>query len=255
LNSRKCVIVNPEVVDVFYDHDINVLTANAEQTLIVDNFALNYRIFYELQLFKIDFAEKTFTLAGIPRFQELDSTKSNDVKVVKERDRAYYGSINHFMRSLRAGKLAGNKFEVYRYRPDYKGSKEAVGTTYYNTSAYYPATANQLKNIKRDTLMKLEIVYRGAHPEFAYDKANYKFQISFINFLKHNITIHENGFYDDPLAFMLTGYMGWREKVMAELLPLEYQPKLSLKQVQDMAKLEGLDSIRRSKFAQDSAEE
>ena len=115
--SRQCRNANASAVRVGYDAETNVLTAVAPDYLQVDNAALGYRIrFYGLH-FQIDFHQQVQSYYAWPVFEELP-TKSAARRARWKANRlsAYRGSMPHFLRSLRAGRLTEEGFVANRLR-------------------------------------------------------------------------------------------------------------------------------------------
>ena len=105
-NATKCTIINIDEIDLNGDKDGMLVTAAASQPIEIENMALGYKVFYLLKEFKVDFTNKVVEVAGIPRFEPLTPrNESQSRHWIKERDRAYSGSLNHFMRSLQSQTL------------------------------------------------------------------------------------------------------------------------------------------------------
>jgi hypothetical protein len=255
-NADECTIKNIDAIELWFDHESNIFIATCDQPIEIENKALGYRVFYTLQQFKVDFNAHISTCQGVIRFELLGPEYGNKVfKFAKERDRAYYGSVNHLMRSLRSGKLASNKFDVSIWRRaiyDKKIGAQTAGTGGLTTSTkynWYPINGYAFHQIHPDSLVLLKIVYKGAKQEFNYNPKEFKNglpQTSTLEYLKHGLVIHENGYYDNQLDFFTDGYFGFRETV-ANLLPYDYQPTLSLKEQKTMDKIEAKDAIRWSR--------
>lgn len=109
-NSASTKIKNEDELD--FDFDNMLLTAFARKPLEIVNNALGYKVVYDLQGFEIDYQTNIQFFVGIPRFENLsDKLKP---RWVRERKRAYYGSMMHLIHLLMAGNL-GNDFTVYEF--------------------------------------------------------------------------------------------------------------------------------------------
>jgi hypothetical protein len=251
-NADKCTIKNPDQIDLVFDKDENTLTASCAVPIEIENKALGYRIFYTLEEFALEFNANKLTLAGYPLFDTLKAeNKETRAKWITQRDRAYYGSLTHFMRSLRSDKLTANQFNLFYWREAFsvRGSGRLSLSTFY-PGGYYMLSVYDFRNMPADSLLKLRITYKGANQEYNFDPKRFKQrlpQTSLFNYLEYGLVIYENGYFDDPLSFYMDGYMGWKEKVMAELLPFEFQPAITLKQKKQMDLLERQDSLERMK--------
>lgn len=115
INSKRCRIINPEAIHLFFDTKANVLVAHAKGPIQIENSALGYHINYYLDLFELDFSSGRLTSFGIPAFQNLVARNKLQTKNWnKERQRAYYGSMTHFIKSLGSDQLKQEGFEVKR---------------------------------------------------------------------------------------------------------------------------------------------
>jgi hypothetical protein len=252
INSEKCTILNIDSVQLSYRPDSSMLKATCNVPIEIENRALGYRIFYTLQYFMVDFTRRDLVvsaISGIPRFEPLyPDREGKDFELTKERDRAYYGSLNHFMRSLWSDKLKINKFRLYNLRTVNASNSQTMESMKTRTQAWYELSVQDFRNVAPDSLLELKIVYTGAIPEYNYNPTQNRKQfpqISFFTYFRHPLVIHENGYYDDPLDFYIGGYMGWREPTIAELLPIEYQPGLTWREERKNARLAKSDSLRK----------
>ena len=114
-NSKHCRIINPQEIHLFFDTKANVLVAHAKGPIQIDNNSLGYRVSYYLNLFELDFNSGRLTSFGIPSFQNMETRKKFQAKSWnKERQRAYHGSMTHFIKALGSNQLKQEGFEVKR---------------------------------------------------------------------------------------------------------------------------------------------
>jgi hypothetical protein len=99
-NAAKCKLLNPQVLYVKFDRDENVLSVKSNEFLVIENKALGYRLKYLLQHFEYDYTSKIIYYSGLPNFEELKGSKSRKKKWLLNREAAYYGSSQHFFKSL-----------------------------------------------------------------------------------------------------------------------------------------------------------
>src|SRR5579859_325188 len=110
-NSRRCRILNRQ--DIVTYKEGNKLIAFAKQPIVIENMALGYNIFYDLKEFEVDYFHNLVTLSGIPRFEELTPPNNKQFRRWKvERDRAFNGSVEHFLLSLKNDRLRSNYFSI-----------------------------------------------------------------------------------------------------------------------------------------------
>ncbi|MDF2386865.1 carboxypeptidase-like regulatory domain-containing protein [Nostoc ellipsosporum NOK] len=114
INAGYCRILNTEDIRFRYYRKTNRLEAFADKPLIIENRALGYRIQYQMEQFEVKFNEKSSFFAGYTLFQELGNKTKN--RWVKSRDKAYYGSMKHFLQALYNNSLEEAGFQVRRMK-------------------------------------------------------------------------------------------------------------------------------------------
>ena len=102
-NAAKCKILNPGVLRVDYDKDRRILTVKSDDFLIIENKALGYQLRYMLQFFEYNYNTRIVYYSGLPNYQELKGSKGNKQRWLDKRETAYYGSSQHFFKSLYVG--------------------------------------------------------------------------------------------------------------------------------------------------------
>jgi hypothetical protein len=112
-NAKYCVVANPHILNLTYNPTKQILHADADEFLIVENKALGYRVKYLLNDFKIDKISSIISRQGQQVFEELPGTEAQKKKWHLKREEAYYGSAMHFYRSLYTDKLAADGFVMY----------------------------------------------------------------------------------------------------------------------------------------------
>jgi len=99
--AKKCSILNPEDIHLYFDPDLRQLTAHSRKPIEIVNKALGIKIIYHLNSFQFDYKSEIFMVTGIPQIQYLrPKSKSEERRWINERKDAYYGSLIHFMRML-----------------------------------------------------------------------------------------------------------------------------------------------------------
>jgi len=114
-NARNCDVINPKILNFSYSRTLDVLEADADDFLVVENRALGYRVKYLLKRFKSDRINDTISYQGQQVFEELPGTEAQKKKWRINRDLAYYGSAMHFFRALYTDKLKEEGFEARRF--------------------------------------------------------------------------------------------------------------------------------------------
>lgn len=111
-NALQCKIVNPQVLNVDFDITKSTLTVTTTEFLVVENKALGYRLKYMLDHFEYNSRTHIIYYSGHPFFEELKASASKKNKYIAARETAYYGSSQHFFRSLYAGKSKEEGFII-----------------------------------------------------------------------------------------------------------------------------------------------
>ncbi|MFD0751167.1 carboxypeptidase-like regulatory domain-containing protein [Mucilaginibacter calamicampi] len=112
--DEDCTIVNPEVIKFTYNRKTRTLAANASQPLIIHNKKLGYNITCFLSAFsylRSSTPKKTSYKGDYFFAEDTLALPPDEIKtILKARDKAYYGSRMHFLRSVWANDLKGNNF-------------------------------------------------------------------------------------------------------------------------------------------------
>ncbi|WP_238808090.1 carboxypeptidase-like regulatory domain-containing protein [Emticicia aquatica] len=112
--SASCKLKNPKALWFSMNDDHSELTIKADEPLEIENKALGYIIKYNLEEFKYNFTQNYVSFYGYPFFQEM--TTNNEKKQKKwheNREKAYFGSPQHFFKSLINYDLSNAGFTVY----------------------------------------------------------------------------------------------------------------------------------------------
>jgi hypothetical protein len=112
--SQSCIFKNPQTLWFSINDDESELTIRADEPLEIENKALGYTIKYTLEEFKYNFAQNYVSFYGYPFFQEM--TTKNEKKELKwheNREKAYFGSPQHFFKSTINYDWANAGFKVY----------------------------------------------------------------------------------------------------------------------------------------------
>ncbi|MBL7741331.1 MAG: carboxypeptidase-like regulatory domain-containing protein [Chitinophagaceae bacterium] len=113
--AAQCRIKNEKAIRFRFYKKSNRVVAYCDEPVILENKALGYRIVYQLEDFEVNYKTGVTFYAGYPLFEELDkSRKGLAGKWQKNRDKAYFGSMQHFMYSLYHDSLLSEGFEVRR---------------------------------------------------------------------------------------------------------------------------------------------
>ncbi|MDP4262254.1 MAG: carboxypeptidase-like regulatory domain-containing protein [Bacteroidota bacterium] len=130
-NAARCTIKNEKAIRFRYYKKSSRLVAFSDEPVVIENKALGYRIHFRLEDFEVNFKEHSSLFTGYPLFEEIGkSRKGLQNKWKRNRDKAYYGSMMHFMRSVYNNKIAEEGFEVRRMVQIPNTEKERVKKIY-----------------------------------------------------------------------------------------------------------------------------
>ena len=116
-NASECRMLNPEVLNFHYDKTTNILEANANDFIIIENKALGYHIKYLLTKFEYNDKENLCTNTGYPYFEELTGREAKQKKWNSNREKAYLTSKRHFYTAVKNKTINMEGFSVYKF-PD-----------------------------------------------------------------------------------------------------------------------------------------
>ncbi len=222
VNSTSCKIENPEAIKFFFSKKRNRLKITAKEDVIITNNALGYKIRYQLDSFTHEYGSGVTQYTGYPFFEELQGSADQAAAWKVNREKAYYGSLLHFMRCYYDSTLGDNSYKIELV--DAKTNKTKPVYNPYDSSYFNIVNEN---DIELAFPGKLRIVYAQEKPEKEYLSfqkldLNTTVQVSLLD-LSDPIVIEENGYFYEQKDIISLGYWGW-EKI-ADFLPYNYEPQ------------------------------
>ncbi|UJP66316.1 carboxypeptidase-like regulatory domain-containing protein [Mongoliitalea daihaiensis] len=161
INAERCKILNPEVLVLDAESEKGKLKARARETVLIENPNLGYTIQYVLEGFELDLESGISRFAGYPYFIEADVPRRRERSLHKNRERAYNGSIAHFIRSLYLGIVEEEGYEMYTIDriPNLEVISEELAELAQETliKSLNPLVRDSLKNIIRRKDLPKEI--------------------------------------------------------------------------------------------------
>lgn len=230
-NAETCEILNEDILFLDYDEREGIFTAFADEPLIIDNPALGYKVSYVLESFKINYNEGYFDFAGYPSFELMEGDDRQKAGWTQERDRAYFGSVQHFFREV----YRENSYEAgFRVRKAWDRDKDRLMD---NQEFYVDSLARLSRDYVRKELIFNDFIYvkyLNEVPEKAYIATLNSTAPATIRYGKTQtswfamtakegkVVFEKSGYWVNAKAFILEGY--WSFLKMADLLPLDYEP-------------------------------
>ncbi len=112
-NAKECTILNPEVISLSIGVTGDSLKALSDSTLIIDNNALGYRIFVQIDSFLLVSNTSWFILRCYPRYSEMRPHDEKQLRQWKEaRAICHEHSFSHFLESAIHHTLRNAQFLV-----------------------------------------------------------------------------------------------------------------------------------------------
>ncbi|MEQ9403791.1 MAG: carboxypeptidase-like regulatory domain-containing protein [Cyclobacteriaceae bacterium] len=237
-NAGHCYISNPEVISFTYHESNNKLVAFATEPIKIRNEAMAYQITYFLESF-----ERTDTdlrYRGQIKFQNDYNPDGGFTRkqIRAERKKSYNGSWNHFRKSLLEDRLKKDGFKISRTKDPtrikanrlkptdaadilvFKGKHWELDFKDYLV-VFYNKEKESL-NFLLDTQFS-SVIYADSLDENRTLLRNPGKQISLLKLLKRPLRIDLNGQVMDSFASTSFGYWAWER--LANLVPLNYDPK------------------------------
>lgn len=261
-NAKNCTIKNIKIIHFRFSKKNNELNVFADEPLIIINKALGYNMKYQMEEFKINFRNHITFFSGYPLFQEISVSPKKEIQTELKRQKAYYGSLRHFMKSLYHHELTEEGFQVIKTTKVPYAEKERVKALYKlqipeadtfevrgndvvkinkplifspDSLAYYDAILDKPdfydKNelINEDSLfiddknkIKLFFFTGNLHVIYKNTKEGIYGQSDIYLTTTSGIELDENGVFYPPKAIVVNGYWGINEKI-ANQLPVEYK--------------------------------
>ncbi len=153
INGERCKILNPEVLILDAETEKGKLRARARETILIENPNLGYTIQYVLEGFELDLESRVSRYAGYPFFIEEDAPRRRQRSLQKNRERAFKGSVAHFIRSLYHGILEEEGYELYAIErvtnPEWASEEMAELAQEELRKSLNPLVRDSLKNVIR----------------------------------------------------------------------------------------------------------
>jgi hypothetical protein len=247
-NASSCTIENKDVLRFQYYRKSRRLFVSAAEPLIIVNNALGYTIEYRLGTFSYDFSTNQLHFYGAVFFRAMTPTYNGQQRVwERARQRAYLGSVTHFMRSLYQGRIKQEGFLILHQVKKRNNEKDRVKVIYDSaiagTGGISSDSLRYYKKVLRepdyfihtindyDTLLTANadhtrsFTFRGF---FTVNYGNAQLGIpttssSMEMTIPASVRIEENGSYSPPQVLLWKGAWAVTETV-ANYVPNDYTP-------------------------------
>lgn len=236
-NAGDCEILNPKVLSFNFNQKTGLLTAEADEFMIIKNKSLGYKIRYLLKDFQFNIASNTAIYDGDTNFEQLDG--SAGMKKIWDRNRleTYKGSFLHFLRSiyhntaLKEGFITNRIYKTYLKPDNYlpmisldENPLKFDTVTSVVDSSFIRLNCNLIYvtyDPKKANALKVHSALTSARKEVGMDDI----KSSVIKLTSAEAIIDNRGNYTDYRAFFIRG--GLAAKRVGDQLPFEYVPPAS----------------------------
>ena len=223
--SREGVsIENPKEVKFAYDKTERILRAQAKKPLIIFNKKLGYTIEYKLMSFYIDHRNGISQYTGTSFYTPIKASESKNRVYKMNRLNAYYGSVQHFFKSVFNNSVNKEGFILDRIK-HMEGQKAlALVEKDLQASAYRSETDGKVYFEFPDILMVsykkylFDISKREVVRTNSYSTIN-----SYVETRGIRYHITSDGNYSDPDQMLFQ--KSWAMDKVAKMLPLDYEPE------------------------------
>lgn len=228
INAKKSKILNPKVLIMDDEQKPGYLIVTAKEPIVIENPNLGYQIRFVLESFECNPKNRRWSYFGYPYFEDLDVPIRRMRRIVKNRERAYFGSISHFLQAVYHNKLEEEGFAVFLVNR-IKGEDEVYEDEVSNIQVL--ASDMALTDAEGHTFFHYRkpifIIYNQEAEETAYSiqfkKMKNFFQTSKLILLTRNVRLEADGRYSPALSIYTEGYMAWER--VADLMPFGYVPE------------------------------
>ena len=223
-NASQCELLNPQVLKFYYYKRSNKLKVLATEAVQISNKALGYDLRYQLDSFVYYYNTDINSYRGYCLYSEKEGTDSLKKVWLTNRNKAYYGSKLHFMRSYYDSTLTEDGYTIDLLNENNETKFDKVKDPY--DTLYYGGLDSTMQ-VEIWYPRKFSVTYIKKKPEPEYLKKfglpkNVSTQISYID-LKDGIAIQQNGYYYDQKDWVNQGYWSWKN--IADQLPYDYSPE------------------------------
>lgn len=170
-NSKKCSIVNPQDFQVVELTSPNSYKVTADKPVYIENRALGYRVTFYLDEFT--FLNGAQSTKGKAMFEELEpKSRKQNQQWDNAREKAYRGSLPHFLNSLIEDNLEEEGFQINTVQFD-SVTSEYFSTTHYGANLEEVLSLEKIEGTNKyllKTNSDIEVTYKNEFEDSDYVK-------------------------------------------------------------------------------------
>ncbi|UJP66024.1 carboxypeptidase-like regulatory domain-containing protein [Mongoliitalea daihaiensis] len=225
MNAKKSVILNPNVLIMDDQQKPGYLLVSAKEPIMIENPNLGYQISFVLKSFECNPKEERWSYYGYPYFEELEVPVRRKSRISKNRDRAYYGSLTHFLQAVYQDSLEKEGFEVYlvnRIKGEDQLYQEVVSDVQVNPMdmVLRDEEGNTFFHYRKPIFVRYNHETEEIAFSMRYNQDRAPIQTSKFILLVHRIRLESDGRYFPASGIYTEGYMAWER--VADLMPYGY---------------------------------
>ena len=214
-------ITNRWVLD-FNRNDSGQLVASASEPLRIENMSLGYELLVELDDFVWNLRDNTGYYRVQVRFEELEPESDREYRSwTQNRERAYKGSLRHFLKSLYDDNLSRNRFEVVWMNSTQRATIQSIEQNRMiqslSSNGLNPKLA--LHGVKGFVLKEPVDILIGRR-SYIHDNRKRARLVPVRN--DKSFFVMPNGNVLDIMSLAVTGY--WSSYRMADMVPIDFEP-------------------------------
>ena len=216
-----CKIENPEVLN--FNDSTYIFKANIQNPLIIKNNILGYKIYCNSLDFQFNPRKNIWSWKIKPRFEEMISEDSSQINLWHlNRQIAYFGSMYHFLLSLKQNKSEEDNYSLFISEKPYK-SMQSINNTTFKAEVDSIIRLNFIKQYHTLKFNKYLFVKNYSIENHIQNEDDIDiefgntFMESWIKLKFGEMTIDQYGYPVEDNAFIVHGY--WATLGVADLLP------------------------------------
>ena len=223
--SGQCIVENPGALHFYYSKKRDRLKVLTDTPLVINNYALGYKVHFALDSFINEYGTHTASFVGYPVFEEMKGDSAQLSLWQSNRSKAYKGSLLQLMRSIYEKRITENGFELQFIIANNGVEYPVKLLNLYGALHYVMDDSTGIVEIN-PAQRELAIIYNKEHPEAAYERTDSaagkkNFQLSTITFATgESIIIERNGYFYDQQDLITNGYMAFKK--IGDMLPYNY---------------------------------
>lgn len=227
LPAGECNILNPEVLELNYSKDEQVLTAKANGFMEIDNDILGYKLKYLLSDFVFDKKTGMVTYEGTVLFEEKSSTSElQKARWNKYRCTTYMRSPQYFFREVLANRADSN-FLVLRRQKIFPSEVEKVNSkmvydTIHIAQYIHPTETKEIYSMSTEGDLEIfSVQYTPLNLPTTYIRKLSGYLIADITFIDKYLYFDINGSVLNRMGVVFG--QEWGRNRVIHLLPIDYQ--------------------------------